>query len=118
MSYIVIAIIGLLGGLASGLFGVGGGAVFVPLLIILRNWDPHLAVGTSLSVVVPTALLAAAVHGRAGMIDWKTAGLLAVFALLGAWFGAGLSLKLDILVLRRYFALFLFVMAFKLFFQK
>jgi len=118
MAYAVIAIIGLLGGMMSGLFGVGGGAVFVPLLILLRAWDPHMAIGTSLAVVVPTALVGSLIHGRAGMIDWRSAALIIAFALVGAWLGSTLSLKMPVLILRRCFAAFLFVMAFKLFFQK
>jgi hypothetical protein len=117
MSYILTAIIGFLGGITSGLFGVGGGVLFVPLLILMRSFDAHLAIGTSFVVIVPTALMAAVRHGASGMIDWKTAFLLAFFAVFGAWLGSELSLKLDILLLRRLFAIFLLILAVKLFFQ-
>jgi len=117
MPYFEIALIGILGGLVSGLFGVGGGVLFVPLLIILRHFNPHLAIGTSLAVIVPTALIAAYRHSLAEMIDWKTALLLALFAILGAWLGSEISLKLDTVLLRRLYAVFLSVLALKLFFQ-
>ncbi|MGH7890562.1 MAG: TSUP family transporter [Thermodesulfobacteriota bacterium] len=118
MSYFIIAVIGTLGGLVSGLFGVGGGVLFVPLLILLKNFNPHLAIGTSLAVIVPTALASALRHSLAGMIDWKTVVLLTLFAILGAWLGSELSLKLDTVTLKRFYAIFLFLLALKLFFQK
>ena len=115
---IIIALIGILGGVTGGLFGVGGGLVFVPLLILLRNFDPHLATGTSLAAIVPTALAAAINHSRSEMIDWKTAAMIALFAIVGAWVGAWISLKLDSHLLRRLYAIFLSVLALKLFFSK
>ncbi len=118
MSYFMIALIGILGGIVSGLFGVGGGILFVPLLILLKHFDPHLAIGTSLAVIVPTAFVAAFRHSLAGMIDWKTVLILTLFAIAGAWLGSELSLKLETAVLRRLYALFLLILAFKLFFQK
>lgn len=118
MHGLAIAAIGLLGGLTSGLFGVGGGVIFVPLLILFASMNIHQAIGTSLAVIVPTALLAVLRNVPAGSIDWKTVGVLALFAGLGAWLGAGLSLKFDTMVLRKIFALFLFLMALRLFFWK
>ena len=118
MSYVIIALIGILGGISSGLFGVGGGILFVPLLMLLRNFNPHLAIGTSLAVIVPTAFMAAFRHSLAGMVDWKTVTILALFAIAGAWLGSELSLKLGTALLRRFYALFLLLMAVKLFFQK
>ncbi len=112
-----LAGIGMLAGLVSGLFGVGGGLIFVPLLILLRQFDSHLAIGTSIAVVVPTAMMAAFRHHLGGMVDWKTVAVLAVFSILGAWVGATLSLKLPVDVLRRVLAVFLVFIAAKLFFQ-
>ena len=116
MSYLLLALTGLLGGLASGLFGIGGGLIFVPLLILIRHVDSHLAVGTSIAVIVPTALIAAMKHGKAGMIDWKAVPLLVLFAVLGAWLGASLSLQMNPLLLRRLFAVLLLVLSVKMFF--
>jgi len=113
-----IGLIGLAGGFVSGLFGVGGGVLFVPLLILFFKVETHLAVGTSLAVIVPTALVGAFRHFLDAEVDWKTAGLLALFACIGAWLGSGVSLRLDVLILRRLFAVFLVVLAFRLFFEK
>ena len=116
MPYLLIVVIGLLGGIVSGLFGVGGGIVFVPLLILLRNFDPHVAIGTSLAAIIPTAMAGLLKNTRAEMVDWRTAAIIALFAMAGAWIGASLSLSLDAAVLRRLYAVFLAFLALKLFF--
>ena len=112
-----IGIIGLTGGFVSGLFGVGGGVLFVPLLVLFLNMNLHLAIGTSLAVIVPTALVAAIRHFSERSVDLKVALALALCAMVGAWLGAGISLRLDLVLLRRLFALFLFVLAVRLFFK-
>lgn len=117
MRWLGIGLIGLFGGLTSGLFGVGGGVVFVPLLVLLFSFNLHLAIGTSLAAIVPTAVVGAWRHFSEGWIDFRVALLLALFAMVGAWLGAGLSLKLDLILLRKIFAGFLFVVALRLFFK-
>ena len=118
MNAVLTVLIGIFGGIISGLFGVGGGLIFVPLLILLKNLDPHVAVGTSLAVVVPTAMMGVFAHGRAGMIDWKAFLLISAFAILGAWIGSQVSLRLDTGLLRKLLGLFLVVLAVKMFFTK
>lgn len=117
MRWFAIGIIGFLGGLTSGLFGVGGGVVFVPLLVLLMNFNPHLAVGTSLVAIVPTALVGASRHFSEGWVDFRTAIALALLAMVGAWLGAEISLRLDAAILRKLFSIFLFVLAFRMFFK-
>ena len=79
------------------------------------NW---LAIGTSLAVIVPTAFVAVLRNVPAGSINWKTVVVLTLFAGFGAWLGTSLSLKLDAVVLRKIFSLFLFFLALHLFFLK
>ncbi len=110
------ALIGILGGFLGGLFGVGGGTIFVPLLMLLKGFDIHRAVGTSLLIIIFTALSGAVFHGKAGMVDWQTAVILGIFSVLGVWLGTQLSLKIDALLLQRAFAVFLVVIAVKIFF--
>lgn len=112
------AAIGILGGFLGGLLGVGGGIVFVPLLMLLKGFDVHRAIGTSFLIIMFTALAGALFHGKAGMVDWKAAVILGVFSVLGAWFGTQLSLKLEAVMLQRVFAVFLILAAIKLFFFK
>ena len=112
------ALIGILGGFLGGLFGVGGGTIFVPLLMFLKGFDIHRAIGTAFVIIIFTALSGAIFNGRAGMVDWKAAILVGAFSLLGAWLGTKLSLKLDVVMLQRLFAVFLVAIAIKLFFFK
>jgi len=115
---IYLGVIGLLGGISSGLFGVGGGVIFVPLMMILLAFDVHLAIGTSIVAIVPTALVASIKHIQAGMVSWQAVAALVVFSMAGAWLGVTLSLKLDAQVLRKFYAIFLFLVSIKIFFQK
>lgn len=117
MAYLAVALIGIFGGAVSGLFGVGGGLIFVPLLILACQFDPHRAIGTSLAAIVPTAVVGAFRYFRSGMLDFKTVTLLIVFAAIGAWIGSGLSLRLDASVLRKLLAVFLAILSLKMFFQ-
>ena len=118
MQFVYLGVIGLLGGISSGLFGVGGGVIFVPLMMILLSFNTHVAIGTSIAAIVPTALVASIRYIRAGMVSWQAVAALVLFSMIGAWFGAELSLKLDAHALRKLYALFLFLVSIKIFFQK
>lgn len=118
MRSVGIGLIGLLGGFASGLFGVGGGVIFVPLLVLVLNTNIHVAIGTSLAAIIPTAVVGAFRHFTAHSVDLKAAFFLALFAVVGAWLGANLSLRMDVVLLRKIFSVFLFFVALRLFFQQ
>lgn len=80
--------IGLVAGIASGLLGVGGGIVMVPLLATFAGFAQHRAHATSLAAIVPIAAVGATTFAIAGQIDYPVAGLLAVGSLVGAPLGA------------------------------
>jgi len=87
--WLILVVIGLLGGLAAGLFGVGGGIVIVPALIYWAGFTQHKATGTSLAVLLPPIGLAAALeYYRHGNVDVRAAIILAAMMMLGAWAGA------------------------------
>src|SRR4030095_4870725 len=89
---LVFVVIGLLGGVAAGLFGVGGGVVIVPALIYWAGFSQHLATGTSLAVLLPPIGLAATLeYYRHGNVDLYAAVLLAVGVFLGGQVGAYLA---------------------------
>jgi len=79
---------GVLAGLMSGLLGVGGGIVMVPLLVYAAHLDQHHAHATSLAAVIGIGLVGAITFGIDGKVDVEVAALLALGSLVGAPFGA------------------------------
>jgi uncharacterized protein len=104
-------------GIFSGLLGIGGGLVLVPLFHYVLKMSMHQAVGTSLALIVPTALVGAIRHAGQGYVDWRIIAFAIAFAILGGFLGAGISLHLDVSFLRKVFAVFMMVAAVKMFFQ-
>ena len=110
----VLVGIGLVAGFFSGLFGVGGGIMIVPLLVAFAAFPPKTAMATSLAAILFTAVAAATSHAFAGNVDWGDAVLIGVPATVGAVGGAWLHQRVtpDRAVFG--FALFLAVVAVKL----
>lgn len=104
--------IGLAAGILSGLFGIGGGVVIVPALILVADMAPQTATGTSLAaLLLPVGALGAWQYYRNGSVEigpafWIAAGLAA-----GAWAGAHVAVRLSATDLQRVFAVFLFFIA-------
>ncbi|MDF2580165.1 MAG: permease [Microbacterium sp.] len=107
--------IGLLAGLLSGLFGVGGGTVVVPLLVLLLGFDQRLAAGTSLAAIVPTATVGVISYGLNDAVAWIPALLIAAGAVGGAQIGTWLLPKVSQTALRWIFVGFLVAVIVSLF---
>jgi uncharacterized membrane protein YfcA len=111
----LIAIIGLIGGVLSGLFGIGGGLVIVPALILVAGFPIATAAGTSLAaLLLPVGLFGALEYYRAGNVDVRAAAVIAVGLLVGAYFGARLGTSLPPEVVQRAFGIFLLVVGARL----
>ncbi|MDT0180475.1 sulfite exporter TauE/SafE family protein [Microbacterium sp. ARD31] len=108
--------VGLLAGLLSGLFGVGGGTVIVPLLVLILGFDQRLAAGTSLAAIVPTAAVGVVSYALTGSVAWVAALILAAGAVVGAQFGTWLLARLSQTLLRWCFIGFLAVVIVTLFY--
>jgi hypothetical protein len=106
-----LGLVGILAGLFSGFFGLGGGTVIIPGLIAWTGMPIRKAVGTSLVAITVIALPGIAVHAWLGHIDWLLAALLAAGVVPGAWVGARLAHRIDEVVFRRAFAVFLVLVA-------
>ncbi len=91
----MLIVIGTLAGLFSGLFGVGGGSVIVPLLILWLGYDERAATATSLAAIVFIAGFAAAAQGLYGNVRLLDAALIGVPAVGGVLIGAWLQLRLH-----------------------
>lgn len=110
------AITGTVGGLFSGLSGVGGGAVMVPLLTGYMKLNQHRAHGTSLAIIIFVAAAAVLRYWSLGNVDWRLAAILALGSVLGGYVGARIMPAVPAKQLRRLFALFLLTVAVRMLF--
>ena len=115
MQLVVGGLIGLGSGVLSGIFGIGGGLVIVPGLIVLMGMTVKQAAGTSLAaLLLPVGILGALEYWRAGQIDVRVAVVLAFGLLIGAFFGARLALGLPNELVQRAFGVLLVVVGVRL----
>jgi hypothetical protein len=111
---VYLILIGIAAGILSGLVGIGGGIVMVPMLVWI-GFSQHQAQGTSLAVLsVPVTLLAAMNYYREGYLNWKYAMIIAVFFVVGGFLGSKLSLSIDEKMVKRIFGVILLFVAGKL----
>lgn len=100
---------GLVVGFASALFGVGGGILMVPLIVLIFGRSQHLAQGTSLLVIVPTAVAGVLAHRKSQFVSFRYSVLIALGGVGGAYVGAAVALELPQERLQLLFGLFMAV---------
>jgi uncharacterized membrane protein YfcA len=103
MTYVLAVVLGLGAGVLAGMFGVGGGILFVPTLVAL-GLDHHDATGTSLLAIIPTVLVGTWRQSRYGNVRWRGAAVIGVAAAAAAQGGVALAEALSDATLRRLFA--------------
>lgn len=109
---ILFVVIGLLAGVLSGMFGIGGGIVIVPALLLIAKMSPLTATGTSLgALLLPVGALGAWEYYRHGNIEIKASLLIALGLFAGAWFGAKVAHSVGDATIKRAFAVFLVIVA-------
>ena len=107
MSLLYLAI-GLGAGLLSGLFGIGGGIIIVPALMLLARMQPATATGTSLgALLLPVGALGAWQYYKNGHLDMRASLLIALGIFVGAYLGAVAMQQLNPMMAKRVFAVFL-----------
>jgi hypothetical protein len=106
-----LIILGLIAGTIAAALGVGGGVIYVPALVVLFAFDQHIAQGTSLAIILPTAVVATIAHARLGNVRWRLAAPIALGGIAGAVLGAWVALGVDGELLRRFFGVFLLIVA-------
>ncbi len=99
-----LLLIGLIGGFAGGLLGIGGGAIYIPAMVLLLGEDQHLAQGASLAAIIATAIVGSSAHFRRGNVDVRTVLWVAPVAVIAGFSAALLADELDATTLRRVFA--------------
>lgn len=106
--------LGVATGTLSALMGVGGGVILVPAMVLLFEFTQHTAEGTSLLVIVPTAVMGALRHGRRGHTEWRVGLLVGLGGLVGGQIGARIALLLAGEWLQAAFGAFLLLMGVRL----
>ena len=109
--------IGVAAGVLSGLFGIGGGVIIVPLLILGLKMQPTTATGTSLmAMLLPVGALAVWEYHKNGHVNVAGGLLIALGVFVGAYFGAKVGLSLNPTTTKRLFAVFLVLISARIWF--
>lgn len=111
LPWVRLALVGAAGGLLSGAFGVGGGILMVPLLILVTGMDQRRASATSLAAIVPAALAGSITYFLNGEVDLLAALFVAVGGIAGSWIGTWLLRRLSLGWLRWLFIALLVAVA-------
>jgi uncharacterized protein len=112
---LIFLAIGLVAGVLSGLFGIGGGLLIVPTLVALASFSTKTALGTSLAaLLLPVGLLGAYAYYQHGEVNIQASLLIALGLFLGAGVGARIAHVMPVITLQRLFAVFLVAMAVRL----
>ncbi len=118
---LLLITIGLLAGFFSGMFGIGGGVVMVPLMVFLLGFTQYQAQGTSLAVLaVPVTFLAAYTYHKTGEdpLNWRYALIIAATFVVGGVLGSKVAVTLNENTLKKIFSVLLIIVAIKMFFSK
>jgi uncharacterized protein len=116
---IVIALgIGLVAGISSGLFGIGGGVIIVPMLLYFFKFQQQAATATSLiALVLPVGIFGIMNYYRSGFIQWdnvKVGLVIAGAMFVSTFFGSKIASQMQSLTLTRMFSVFLIIVAVRL----
>jgi uncharacterized protein len=116
---LILIIIGIITGVMAGMLGIGGAIIMIPALVFLLGISQQTAQGTSLAVMLPpVGIIAAFNYYKAGHVNIRFAIILAVFFLVGSYFGSKLALTLPQPVLKKIFGVLLLLVAAKMLLSK
>ncbi len=117
--------VGVLVGLLAGLFGVGGGVVIVPMLVITLSWQGipeqfimHLALGTSMASIIFTSMSSFWAHHKRGAVHWVIVRRITPGILVGTFLGSCIAARMSTGFLKVFFIVFLFYVAVQMFLNK
>lgn len=114
----ILALIGFLSGIISGM-GIGGGTILIPSLVIFQGLEQQQAQGINLIVFLPISIVAIITHYKNGNIDFSFAKFIILGGVIGAALGSLLAVKIQSNSLRKYFGIFLLIIgAYELFYKK
>lgn len=112
---VILLTAGLAAGFLSGMVGVGGGIIIVPVLVYFLGFTQHEAQGTTLFMFLfPIGVLGVANYYKAGHVDWKAALFICSTFIAGSYFGSKLAISIDQLTVKRLFGALMVVMGIKM----
>jgi uncharacterized protein len=116
---LILVIIGIVTGVMAGMLGIGGAVIMIPALVFLLGISQQTAQGTSLAVMLPPiGIIAAYNYYKAGHVNIQYAIILALFFIVGSYFGSKLALNIPQQVLKKIFGILLLLVAIKMLFSK
>lgn len=116
---LILIVIGIVTGVMAGMLGIGGAIIMIPALVFFLGISQHTAQGTSLAVMLPpVGIIAAYNYYKAGQVNIRFAIILAVFFLVGSYFGSKLALNLPQATIKKVFGILLLLVAAKMLFSK
>ena len=116
---LLYVVLGLVAGIFSGLIGIGGGLIIIPVLVLLFGMSQHMAQGTTLALMVPPiGLLAAWVYYKNGFVDLKVAAFICLGFFVGGLIGAKFAVVMPDVVLKRIFGIVMLIVSIKMIWGK
>lgn len=119
INVILFIVIGIIAGILSGMFGIGGGIIIVPALIYLCGFSQLKAQGTSLAILLPpVGILAFIDYYKKGHVNLQAGILICIFLLIGSVFGAKMSHSIPLSILQKSFGILMILISLKMIFSK
>ena len=116
---ITLFIVGLIAGILSGFFGIGGGVIIVPALVFFLGFSQKLSNGISLSaLLLPVSIFAVIKYSKSDFVDIKIAALIAVGIFMGVYGWANIAVSMPSILLKQIYGVFLLYTAFKYLYSK
>jgi uncharacterized membrane protein YfcA len=116
---LILIAIGIITGVMAGMLGIGGAIIMIPALVFLLGISQQTAQGTSLAVMLPpVGIIAAYNYYKEGHVNIKFAIVLALFFLVGSYFGSKIALNLPQAVLKKIFGILLLLVAARMLLSK
>ncbi len=112
---LILLLVGLIAGALSGMVGIGGGIVIVPVLVYFLGFSQHQAQGTTLFMfLIPIGILGVINYWQSGFVDWKVALIMASTFVIGSYFGSKFAISLDQQTIKKVFGAIIILLGIKM----
>jgi hypothetical protein len=115
----ILSLIGICAGFLSGMVGIGGGIIIVPMLVYFLGFEQHTAQGTALFMFLfPIGILGVMNYYNKGFVDMKTAAFICSTFIIGSYFGSKLAISIDKATITKVFGIIFLIISLKMIFGK